>query len=132
MSGQVSKIFKDKKEVELESKGVKIIVPVNDVVPPDIETKSERIKEVVSMGTPVVNEIDVRGMTAEDAVLEVERYLDVALNTDWQELRIIHGKGTGVLRQRIHGYLKKNKNVATFRLGRVGEGDTGVTIVGRN
>ncbi len=132
VSGQVSKIFKDKNEVELESKGVKIIVPISDVLLLENEQKTERIKEVVTMGTPVVNEIDVRGMTAEDAVLEVERYLDVALNSDWHELRIIHGKGTGVLRQRIHGYLKKNKNIATFRLGRVGEGDTGVTIVGRN
>ena len=80
----------------------------------------------------VVNEVDVRGLSADDAILEVERYLDTAFNSEWKEFRIIHGKGTGILRQKIHAYLKKNKNITTFRLGRVGEGDTGVTIVDRH
>jgi len=133
ITGQVAKVFRDKNEVELEMNGIKIIVPVNDLL--FVDTKDEKqsqSKVINTLNTQSMNEVDVRGMTADDAVLEVDRYLDTALNSDWQELRIIHGKGTGVLRQRIHTYLKKNKNISSFRLGRIGEGDTGVTIVERH
>ncbi len=133
ITGQVVKIFHDKNEVELQLNGMKIIVPVNDIMPAQENVKSEaKIAEISPVMSQVVNEIDVRGMTADDAVLEVERYLDMAMHSDWNEMRIIHGKGTGVLRQRIHAFLKKNKDIASFRLGRVGEGDTGVTIVARD
>ena len=77
----------------------------------------------------VVNEIDLRGKIAEDALIELEQYLDHALNSDWHEIRIIHGKGTGALRGRIHAFLKKNKLVKSYRLGKYGEGDAGVTVI---
>ena len=77
----------------------------------------------------VNNELDLRGKLAEEALVELEHYLDLALNSTWQEVRIIHGKGTGTLRSKIHGYLKKNKKIKSYRLGSYGEGDAGVTVI---
>jgi len=131
ITGQISKVFKVKDEVELESNGMKIIVPVSDLSVVDQgKVEKKYVQAPDASLAQVINEVDVRGLSADDAILEVERYLDTAFNSEWKEFRIIHGKGTGVLRQKIHAYLKKNKNITTFRLGRVGEGDTGVTVVG--
>ena len=62
-------------------------------------------------------------------MLSAERYLDSAVMARLSSVRIIHGKGTGVLRQAIQDMLRKNKHVKSFRLGRYGEGETGVTVV---
>lgn len=77
----------------------------------------------------VASEIDLRGMEAVEAVLAAERYIDSAVMSRLKTVTIIHGKGTGVLRAAIQQMLKKNKAVKSFRLGRYGEGETGVTVV---
>ena len=74
-------------------------------------------------------EIDLRGMEAMEAVLVAERYLDSAVMAKLPSVRIIHGKGTGALRAAVQQMLKKNKAVKSFRLGRYGEGESGVTVV---
>lgn len=74
-------------------------------------------------------EIDLRGMESIDAVLAAERYLDSAVMAKLKTVTIIHGKGTGALREAIRQMLKHNKLVKSFRLGRFGEGETGVTVV---
>ena len=74
-------------------------------------------------------EIDLRGMEAIEAVLAAERYIDSAVMARLGSVRIIHGKGTGALRTAIQQMLRKNKSVKSFRLGRYGEGETGVTVV---
>jgi DNA mismatch repair protein MutS2 len=74
------------------------------------------------------SEIDVRGMTSEEAVSAVEMFIDSAVLGRLENVRIIHGKGTGVLRSAIHASLKKNRQVKSFRLGVFGEGESGVTI----
>ncbi len=74
-------------------------------------------------------EVNVIGKTVLDAIPEVEAFLDAAILANLEEVRIVHGMGTGKLRAGIHEYLRKCKNVAEFRLGRYGEGETGVTIV---
>ncbi len=74
-------------------------------------------------------EIDLRGMEAVEAVLAAERYLDGAVMAKLKTVTIIHGKGTGALRAAIQQMLKKNKLVKSFRLGRYGEGESGVTVV---
>ena len=128
--GKVARIYSDKNEVEIETSGMKMIVPVVDLVlEKNIDHQAEKAHTVRESTPSVSNEISVRGMTADEAVMELERYLDIALQSDWHEIRIIHGKGTGILRKRIHEYLKKHKQVSSFRLGSVGEGDTGVTII---
>ena len=79
--------------------------------------------------TVVASEIDLRGMEAAEGVLAAERYIDSAVMSKLKTVTIIHGKGTGVLRAAIQQMLKKNKAVKSFRLGRYGEGETGVTVV---
>ena len=74
-------------------------------------------------------EIDLRGLEALEAVLAAERYIDSAVMAKLSTVRIIHGKGTGALRTAIQQMLRKNKAVKSFRLGRYGEGETGVTVV---
>ena len=74
------------------------------------------------------SEIDLRGMDTIEAVCVMERYLDEAMRSNLQSVRIIHGKGTGAVRAAVHQSLKKNKHIKKFRLGRYGEGEDGVTI----
>ncbi len=78
--------------------------------------------------TAMQSEIDLRGMDGVEAVSVLERYLDEAMRSNLSTVRIIHGKGTGVLRNAVAQALKKNKFVKSFRLGVYGEGEDGVTI----
>ncbi len=68
-------------------------------------------------------------MTTDDAVRELDKYLDDARVSHLESVRIVHGKGTGALRNAVHQYLRRQKWVKSFRLGDFGEGDAGVTIV---
>ncbi len=72
--------------------------------------------------------IDIRGKTVEEAMLDLDTFIDNILRTGLNEITIIHGKGTGALRKGIHIYLRKHPNIRTFRLGVFGEGEDGVTI----
>ena len=74
-------------------------------------------------------EIDVRGMTVDEAILEVDKYIDNASLSGIHEVSVIHGKGTGALRAGLQSYLKRHKHVKDLRLGRYGEGEAGVTVV---
>ena len=78
--------------------------------------------------TAMPTEIDLRGMDAVEAICVLDRYLDEAMRAKLSTVRIIHGKGTGVLRAAVQQDLKKNKFVKKFRLGQYGEGEDGVTI----
>ena len=81
------------------------------------------------MERSVVTDLDLRGMTVEEALLEVDRFLDNAVLCGLERVTLIHGKGTGALRAGIQQHLKQHKQVNDFRLGVYGEGETGVTIV---
>ena len=74
------------------------------------------------------SEIDLRGMDSIEAICVLEHYLDEAMRSNCNNVRIIHGKGTGTLRTAVHQSLRKNKFIKTFRLGVYGEGEDGVTI----
>ena len=75
------------------------------------------------------SEIDLRGMMADEAVSVTEQFIDAAVMGRLNSVRIIHGKGTGALRAAVQQSLRRNKQVKSFRLGRFGEGEAGVTIV---
>ena len=77
----------------------------------------------------MASEIDLRGMESLEAVNAAEMYIDNAVMGKLKTVRIIHGKGTGALRAAIQQMLKRNKLVKSYRLGRYGEGESGVTIV---
>lgn len=74
-------------------------------------------------------EINLLGLTVDEAVAQLDKYLDDAYIAHLSQVRVVHGKGTGALRAGIHKHLKRLKYVKEFRLGEIGEGDTGVTIV---
>ena len=76
----------------------------------------------------VRTEIDVRGMTVDDALVEVDRYLDDAALAGLSIVRIIHGKGTGALRRAVQDMLSSHHHVSSFRDGEAGEGGSGVTV----
>ena len=74
-------------------------------------------------------ELNLLGRTTDEALNELDKYLDDARMSHLTSVRIVHGKGTGALRKAVHNYLRKQKWVKSFRLGNFGEGDAGVTIV---
>jgi DNA mismatch repair protein MutS2 len=78
--------------------------------------------------TAMASEVDLRGMDTVEAICVLERYMDEAMRSNLQSVRIIHGKGTGALRAAVQQSLRKNKFVKKFRLGVYGEGEDGVTI----
>ncbi len=86
-------------------------------------------KKVTPRTSTVSSELDLRGQNAEEAILSADRYLDDAFLAGLSEITIIHGKGTGILRSTIHQQLKQHPHVATFRIGKYGEGESGVTLV---
>lgn len=82
----------------------------------------------MSKALSVSPEINLLGKTVDEAIAELDKYLDDACLAHLSSVRIVHGKGTGALRSGIHTYLKRQKHVRSFRLGAFGEGDAGVTI----
>lgn len=90
-------------------------------------TGSGKIK--MSKSASVSAEINLLGKTVDEALAELDKYLDDAYLAHLPSVRIVHGKGTGALRKGVHNYLRRMKHVASFHLGEFGEGDAGVTIV---
>ena len=90
-----------------------------------ISTRSSQQLRMVS----IEPQVDLRGMEVSEALLVAERYLDSAVMAKLSQVTIIHGKGTGALRNAVQQMLRRNKAVKSFRLGRYGEGETGVTVV---
>ena len=89
----------------------------------------QRMTGVKNRDSHVKLELDLRGERYEDALIRTEKYIDDALLANYGRVSIIHGVGTGALRQGIQGYLKKHKRVKSFRFGEAGEGGFGVTVV---
>ena len=86
-------------------------------------TTVQRVERAASM------EINLLGMTVEEALMETDQFIDHAVMNGQTMIYLIHGKGTGALRNAIHQHLRGHKNVKSFRLGRYGEGEAGVTVV---
>ena len=91
------------------------------------KTGSGKIK--MSKAASVSTEINLLGKTVDEAIMELDKYLDDAYIAHLPSVRIVHGKGTGALRKGVHNYLRRQKHVKSYRLGEFGEGDAGVTIV---
>ncbi|MBQ8143592.1 MAG: Smr/MutS family protein, partial [Butyricicoccus sp.] len=116
---------------------MKMTVKLNEVRPlkkPEKEKPKQTfrgqpggVRELRVSTTP--SEVDVRGLCAEEAILEVDQFISSAIMSRLPTVRIIHGKGTGVLRAAIQQHLKRNKYIKTVRNGVFGEGEMGVTVV---
>ena len=91
------------------------------------KTGSGKIK--MSKSASVSTEINLLGKTVDEAIMELDKYLDDAYIAHLPSVRIVNGKGTGALRKGVHNYLRRQKHVADFHLAEFGEGDAGVTIV---
>lgn len=135
MPGTVATVLDVKKDgtLQLQAGILKLTATQEEVRVTENETaKSVRkivqkaARELRSMGASY--EVDLRGMTGEEAVLELDRFLDQAVMGKLSEVRIIHGKGTGVVRQKVREHLKRSPYVTSFRPGKFGEGEDGVTV----
>lgn len=93
------------------------------------KTEQRATANYAEIETSVGNDVDLRGLTVDEAWEKCDEYLELARTSGWETVTIIHGKGTGVLRERINDFLKHDKRIKSKRLGNEGEGDTGVTIV---
>ncbi len=99
---------------------------------PNVISDGKKIKAsayTVSSRDAVRDEIDLRGMTGDEAWLAVDKYLDRAILSGLSRVRLIHGKGTGALKAALWKFLKGDKRISSFRIGQWGEGDGGVTVV---
>ena len=117
--------------VSVQAGALKIKLPMNDLSETsEAPLKTKEMNHRSALNTAQMKmDLDIRGYTVDDACLEIERYIDLCKLHGRAEFNIIHGKGTGMLRQGVHSFLKKNKSVSTFRIGAYGEGDAGVTVV---
>ncbi len=145
--GVVQKIRPEKGEAEIVCGNMRIRSKISElsILIQEKNTQTDRKrKEEKSKGGRIENvqvsksltprpaptlEINVIGLTVHEALPEVEAFLDSAVIANLEEVRIVHGVGTGKLRAGIHDFLRTHKNVAEYRYGKYGEGETGVTIV---
>ncbi|HZG78558.1 MAG TPA: endonuclease MutS2 [Paenibacillus sp.] len=111
---------------------IKMKVALTDLEPVGASAPSRQQKSVATVKRTrdenVRTELDLRGSNVEEAIVEVDRFLDEAIMANLSQVYIIHGKGTGVLRTGIQDYLRRHKHVRTFRIGAFNEGGHGVTV----
>ena len=108
---------------------IRDLILVNDDATPAVHnTKTGAGKLKMSKSLSVSPEINLIGKTVDEALMELDKYLDDAYLAHLKSVRIVHGKGTGALRKDVQGHLKRQKYVKAFHLGEFGEGDAGVTI----
>ena len=120
-----------KDEAEVNTGTLKMHIKTKDLLIIGVNKQTDKkikVLKSIPRSAPVM-EINVLGLTVPEAVYEVENFIDKAVTDNLEEIKVIHGIGTGKLRQAIHERLKRHKNVESFRLGKYGEGETGVTFI---
>lgn len=126
----VHSVSAKKGECEIFMGAIRTKVPVKDLFLVSKGVKTP--KTTVSLKREAVmpqTEVNVIGMNVPDALEEVSRFLDASILNNMEEVKIVHGKGMKILSSAIHDYLKKNKQVVSYRFGKYGEGEHGVTFV---
>ena len=130
--GTVLKISLQKNTVEVQAGIFKTRTPIENLIlieEAKVTMGGRKITGAPSKANSQVTwEIDLRGQSSDEALMELDKYIDHAVTGGIPSIRIIHGKGTGVLRSAVQTRLRRHKNIATFRLGTFGEGEDGVTI----
>lgn len=122
-----------KGQVQVQAGLIKVFVPLSDLRL--IEQKKTPVRETTKPREIMTDiktmkyELDLRGYLVDDAILEIDAFIDDCVRTGRSEFNIIHGKGTGALRAGVQNYLKTHPRVKSFRIGAYGEGDAGVTVV---
>ncbi|MCD8068753.1 MAG: endonuclease MutS2 [Lachnospiraceae bacterium] len=105
-----------------------LVLAKEEASPPARRPKSGASSIRVSKSMSVSPEINLLGCTVDEAISRLDKYLDDAYLSHLQNVRIVHGKGTGALRNAVHQHLKRTSYIKSYRLGEAGEGDSGVTI----
>lgn len=121
-----------KDNVQIQSGIMKLNVHVSGIekIPEEKSAPKVKINSMIkSKAKDIETEIKLLGMTVQEAIVTLEKYLDDAYLAGLTSVRVVHGKGSGQLRKGVQEYLRKNPHVSSFRLGMYGEGDSGVTIV---
>lgn len=131
--GSVLTVPDEKGNLEIQVGIMKVNVNISTLRMAESSEKEKstfKSKKMVSNKSKTIkNEIDLRGRNIEEAILEIDKYLDDSYIAGLNEVYIIHGKGTGVLRDGVKSYLRTHKHVKNFRVGKYGEGGDGVTVV---
>ena len=128
-NGKILKIMPNNR-IQVQTGILKLIVSTDDIVKIQ-KKKTNKFKNFASLKrtSQVRGEIDLRGMNADEAIAELETYMDRAMLTGYHEIYIIHGKGTMILRKKIHEYLRTSKYVTEFKDANQNEGGIGCTVV---
>ncbi len=122
----------DKGEVQLQAGIMKLKAHLSQLKRVEEPAKKQKVKVTTQTSAAIRTvpmELDIRGRASDEAIPEVDQYLDEAVLASLGEVSIIHGKGTGVLRASIQQHLRHHPHVKSFRLGVFGEGESGVTVV---
>lgn len=132
--GYILSIDEASKEAQVQVGIMKINVPIASLIPIDEEQKPEAEKSrfasiALTKAREISRELDLRGLTVDEALIKIDNYLDDAKLAGMKTVTLIHGKGTGALRRGINEMLKNRSDIKSFRLGNVDEGGTGVTVV---
>lgn len=137
LEGTVHTLPNAKGEVVVKMGILNSTVNIKDLEIIEEAKESEKLKQKntsigklkMSKTASISPEINLIGLTADEAIMQLDKYLDDAFLSHISPVRVVHGKGAGILRNAVHNYLKRQKHVKSFRLGTFGEGDYGVTIV---
>ena len=138
--GTVLSLKREKDSVEVQCGALRVRSKLGDLFaispPPAVQktkkrSKDEKVQVVKNLSPrPLPSlECNVIGLTVQEALPEAEAFIDGAVLSGLSEVRIVHGMGTGKLRAGIHEFLRKHPHVEGFRLGKYGEGESGVTVV---
>jgi len=131
--GTVLELPDDEGNVLIQVGIMKVKVPISTLKKAK-KSEEEKLKTstkniIKAKSSSIKSEIDLRGMTLDEALLELDKYIDDASIAGIKQAYIIHGKGTGVLREGIRDYIKKHKNIKSYRTGNYNEGGEGVTVI---
>lgn len=133
-NGIISSLPNDSSDVEVQIGSLKTNININKLM--KIKNSNKKVTNISKNSNVAINksktispEINVIGSNVEEANQIIDKYLDDANLSKLETVRIVHGKGTGKLRQGIHAFLKTHPHVKSFRLGTYGEGEMGVTVV---
>lgn len=137
LTGTVSSLPDHKGNLYVQCGALRSQANIKDLVYAQASTVPEPIrkfghtngKEKLNRALHISTEINLLGKTVDEALSELDKYLDDAYLSHLPTVRVVHGKGTGALRSAVHNHLKRVKYVKSYRLGEFGEGDSGVTIV---
>ena len=129
--GEIITLPNENGDLQVQVGILKVNSNINDIELTENATKKnvERKRYRIEKSKYIKPEIDLRGVDTEELYDKLDKYIDDAFIAGLKEITIVHGKGEGILREATEELLKKNSHVESFRLGKVGEGDTGVTVV---